>query len=101
MEREATQTLLTTPLSVDREAHEDWDDFWSVSGADIYRHHVAPRGHLYVAQRSSFPSPLKCIDEIRQTNSSEESSIDDCCHDDGNRTLSEDWIEVRSPHMGK
>ena len=38
------------------------NDFWSISGIFIYRHHVVPRVKLYVLRESSFPIPLKLID---------------------------------------
>ena len=42
----------------DREAMEAREDFWSMSGECIYRHHVLPREQLYVPKESSFPIPL-------------------------------------------
>ena len=39
----------------DRDAVEAGEDFCSVSGEFIYRHHVTPREHLYVPKASSFP----------------------------------------------
>ena len=38
------------------------NDFWSISGHHIYRHHVQPRVKLYVPKEGSFPTPLKHID---------------------------------------
>ena len=43
------------------------DDFWSVSGSFIYRHHVEPRVKLYSPREESFPIPLKYIDVTRTT----------------------------------
>ena len=44
------------------------NDFWSMSGDFIYRHHVEPRVKLYVPTEESFPIPLKYIDVTRTTN---------------------------------
>ena len=33
------------------------NDFWSISGNHIYRHHVEPRVKLYVPREASFPIP--------------------------------------------
>ena len=41
---------------------EGRNDFWSISGNIIYRHHVEPRVKLHVPRKTSFPIPLKCID---------------------------------------
>ena len=38
------------------------NDFWSMEGDFIYRHHVEPRGHVYVPQEESFPIPLKYLE---------------------------------------
>ena len=43
------------------------NDFWSISGDFIYRHHVDPRVKLYVPTEESFPVPLKYIDVARTT----------------------------------
>ena len=42
----------------DRDAMEAREDFWSMSGDPVYRHHVTPRGQLYVPKDSSFPIPF-------------------------------------------
>ena len=44
------------------DASEAINDFWSMSGNLIYRHHVEPRVKLYVPTEESFPIPLKYID---------------------------------------
>ena len=41
------------------------NDFWSMEGDFIYRHHVEPQVHLYVPKEESFPIPLRCIDVPR------------------------------------
>ena len=44
-----------------------YNDFWSMSGSFIYRHHVEPRVALYSPREESFPIPLKYIDVTRTT----------------------------------
>ena len=44
------------------DASEAINDFWSMSGNFIYRHHVEPRVKLYSPREESFPIPLKYID---------------------------------------
>ena len=41
----------------DRDATEAREDFWHMSAAFIYCHHVKPREQLYVPTESSFPIP--------------------------------------------
>ena len=48
-------------------AGEAINDFWSMSGNFIYRHHVEPRVKLYSPREESFPIPLKYIDVSRTT----------------------------------
>ena len=43
------------------------NDFWSMSGNFIYRHHVVPRVKLSPPREESFPIPLKYIDASRTT----------------------------------
>ena len=49
------------------DAQEAINDFWSMSGNFIYRHHVEPRVKLYSPRDESFPKPLKYIDVNRTT----------------------------------
>ena len=49
------------------DAGEAMNDFWSISGNFIYRHHVEPRVKLYSPRDESFPIPLKYIDVSRTT----------------------------------
>ena len=53
-----------TPLQDDstRDDAEAKNDFWSITGDFIYRHHVEPRVKLYMPREESFPIPLKYID---------------------------------------
>ena len=57
------------------------NDFWSVSGTFINRHHVEPRVKLYSPREESFPIPLKYIDVSRTTHTNldvkQERPIDD------------------------
>ena len=49
------------------DAGEAINDFWSMSGSFIYRHHVEPRVKLYSPREESFPIRLKYIDVTRTT----------------------------------
>ena len=49
------------------DAGEARNDFWSMSGNFMYRHHVEPRVKLYSPREESFPIPLKYIDVSRTT----------------------------------
>ena len=62
-------------------AGEAMNDFWSMSGNFIYRHHVEPRVKLYSPRDESFHFPLKYIDVSRTTHTDldvkQEKRIDD------------------------
>ena len=77
------------------DAGEARNDFWSMSGNFIYRHHVEPRVKLYSPKEESFPIPLKYIDVSRTAHTNldvmQESRIDDCWNIDGSRDLSDCW----------
>ena len=49
------------------DAGETINDFWSMSGNFIFRHHVEPRVKLYSSREESFPIPLRYIDVSRTT----------------------------------
>ena len=49
------------------DAGEVMNDFWSMSGNFIFRHHVDQRVKLYSPREESFPVPLKYIDVSRTT----------------------------------
>ena len=49
------------------DASEVRNDFWSMSGNFIYRHHVEPRVKLESPREESFPIPPKYIDVSRTT----------------------------------
>ena len=71
------------------------NDFWSMSGSFVYRHHVEPRVTLYSSREESFPIPLKYIDVSRTTHANldvkQEKRIDDYWNIDGSRDLSDPW----------
>ena len=77
------------------DAGEATNDFWSMSGNFIYRHHVEPRVKLYSPREESFPIPLKYIDVSRTTRTNldvkQERRIDDYWNIDGSRDLSDSW----------
>ena len=77
------------------DAGEAMNDFWSMSGSFIYRHHVEPRVKLYSPREESFPTPLKYIDVTRTTHTNldvkQEKRIDDYWNIDGLRDLSDPW----------
>ena len=77
------------------DAGEAINDFWSMSGNFIYRHHVEPAVKLYSPREESFPIPLKYIDVSRTTHTNldfkQERCIDDYWNIDGSRDLSDPW----------
>ena len=77
------------------DAGEAINDFWSMSGNFIYRHHVEPGVKLYSPREESFPIPLKYIDFSRTTHTNldvmQERLIDDHWNIDGSRDLSDSW----------
>ena len=58
---------LSPPHDSFPDSGEAINDFWSMSGNFIYRHHVEPRVKLYSPRDESFPIPLKYIDVSRTT----------------------------------
>ena len=77
------------------DAGEAINDFWSISGNFIHRHHVEPRVKLYSPREESFPIPLKYIDVSRTARTNldvkQERRIDDCWNIDRPRDLSDSW----------
>ena len=69
------------------------NDFWSIEGDFICRHHVETRVRLYVPKEETFPIPLKNIAVTRTTHTNldvmQEKRINDCWNVDGDRTLSD------------
>ena len=90
-----SEGFLPPPQDSLPDAGEAINDFWSMSGNFIYRHHVEPRVKLYSPREESFPIPLKYIDVSRTTHTNldvkQERRIDDCCNIDGSRNLSDSW----------
>ena len=86
---------LPPPHDLFPDAGEAINDFWSMSGNFIHRHHVEPRVKLYSPREESFPIPLKYIDvsRITQTNFdvTQERRIDDYWNIDGSRDLFDSW----------
>ena len=72
---------LSPPQDSLPDAGEAINDFWSMSGNFIYRHHVEPRVKPCSPREVSFPIPLKYIDVSRTTHTNldvmQESRIDD------------------------
>ena len=79
------------------DAGEAINDFWSMSGNFIYRHHFEPRVKLYSPREESFLIPLKHSDvsRTRHTHTNldvmQERRIDDYWNIDGSRDLSDPW----------
>ena len=78
-----------------RDDEEAENDFWTITGEFIYRHHDVPRVNLYVPKEKSFPIPLKYIDVTRTTYTSLdvllENYIEDYWNLDGDRELPDAW----------
>ena len=77
------------------DAGEAINDFWSMSGNFIYRHHVEPPVKLYSPREESFSIPLKYIDVSRTAHTNldvkQEKRVDDYWNVDGSRDLSDPW----------
>ena len=77
------------------DAGEAINDFWSMSGSFMYRHHVEPRVNRHSPREESFPIPLRYIDVSRTTHTNldvkQEKRIDDYWNIDGSRDLSDPW----------
>ena len=73
------------------------NDFWSMSGNFMYRHHVEPRVKHYSPREESFPIPLKYIDVSRTTHTNldvkQEKRVDDYWSIGGSRDLSDSWTD--------
>ena len=71
------------------------NNFLSITGDFIYRHHVEPRVKLHMPQEESFPIPMRYIDVTRTTDTSLdvllEKNIDDYWNVDGERELPDSW----------
>ena len=77
------------------DAGEAINDFWSMSGNFIFRHHVEPRVKLHSPREESFPIPLKYIDVSRTTHTNldvkQEKRIEKDWNIDGSRDLYDPW----------
>ena len=75
-----------------KEDAEARNDFWSVEGDFICRHHNEPRVQLPVPREESFPIP---VDVTRTTHTNldvvQEKRINDYWNVDGDRNLSDSW----------
>ena len=78
-----------------RDDEEAKNDFWTITGEFIYRHHVVPRVELYVPREETFPIPMKYIDFTRTSFTSLdvmlERQIEEYWNVDGERELSDAW----------
>ena len=90
-----SERSLPPPQDSFPDAGEAINDFWSMSGNFIYRHHVEPRVKLYSPREEAFAIPLKYIDVSRTTHTNmdvkQEKRIDDYWNIDGSRDLSDPW----------
>ena len=86
-----------TPLEDDStlDDAEARNDFWSMSGDFICRHHVEPRVKLYVPTEESSTNPLQHIDVTGPTDTTldvmSEKHIEAYWNVDGERELSDAW----------
>ena len=80
------------------DAGEAQDDFWSISGDCICRHHVEPRVKLYRPREETCLVPLKYVDVTRATHTTldvtQESRIDDFWNIDVSKDLSDSWFHT-------
>ena len=78
-----------------RDDEEVKNDFSTITGEFIYRHHVETRVKLYMPKEETFPIPMKYIDVTRTTHTSldvmMEKHIEDYWNVDGKRKLSDAW----------
>ena len=90
-----SERSLPQPHDSFSDAGEAINDFWSMSGSFIYRHHVEPRVKLYSSREESFPIPLKYTDVTRTIHKNldvkQEKRIDDYWNIDVSRDLSDPW----------
>ena len=98
---EELEGSLAPPHDSFSDAGEAKNDFCSMSGNFIYRHHVEPRVKLLSPREASFPIPLKYVDLSRTTHTNlgvkQEKRIDYSWNIDGSRDLSDSWTGF--PHV--
>ena len=88
---ESEGSLNTHPHDSLPDAGEAINDFWSMSGSFICRHHVEPRVKLYSPREESFPIPLHSRTTHTNLDVKQEKRIDDYWNIDGSRDLSDPW----------
>ena len=64
---EAGSEVPSTPRAVERQATEDKDDFESIAGDHVHRHHDAPRDQLYATQQQVFVPDSSGVHRREQT----------------------------------
>ena len=97
---ESEGSLPPPPQDSYPDAGDAINDFWSMPGNFMYRHHVEPRVKLYSPREGSFPVPLKYfVSSTTHTNLDvlQESLIDDYWNIDGSRDLSDSWQATSRP----
>ena len=75
------------------DAGEAMNDFWSMSGSFIYRHHVEPRVKLCSPREESYSNEVLDVSRSTCTNLDvkQEKRIDDYRDVDGSKDLSDPW----------
>ena len=97
LQRKSDELDSPTHLEEDstRDDEEAKNDFWTITGAFIYRHHVEPRVKLYIPREDTFLISTKYIHVARTTCTSldvlMEKQIEDYWNVDGERELSCAW----------
>ena len=78
--------------NVEQDGAEALNDFCSIQGDFIYRHHIEPQLQFYVPKEETFSIPLQYIDVTRSTYTNldvlQEKRIDDYWNVNGNQSLS-------------
>ena len=100
------QLAPTPPADVRPEHPQSGEDYWTMQGDMLIRHHRRPRLSLFVPDDQNLPIPLKYVDVTRQTDTSLESPCEKVIRDywnvatqnpaggdpmQENRQLSEPW----------
>ena len=96
----------TSPADARSEQPRSGEDYWTMQGDMLIRHHRRPRLSLFVPDDQNLPIPLKYVDVTRQTDTSLESPCEKVIRDywnvptqnlaggdpmQANRRLSEPW----------
>ena len=88
-----------TPSHLEEDSTRDDDeaknDFWTITGEFIYRHHFVPKVKLHMPQEETFHIPTKYIDVTRTTFTSLDvmlgKQVEDHGNVDGEKELSDAW----------